>query len=148
MAAHNWNAAPGGGIGGLSRDKRVTPPPRKVPAMRSILLFSAAALALTACNQATPGDVAASATPSAPATMATTNAKIEPVPGSTNSAPSPTPSITAMSATSTPVPADELSSDCGARKAAEAHPIEKTGAQLRAMMPWIGANQLVDKARN
>ena len=35
-----------------------------------------------------------------------------------------------------------------ARKAAEAHPIEKTGAQLRAMMPWIGANKLVDKDRN
>ena len=35
-----------------------------------------------------------------------------------------------------------------ARKAAEAHPIEKTGAQLRAMMPWIGANALVDKAKN
>jgi ketol-acid reductoisomerase len=34
------------------------------------------------------------------------------------------------------------------RKAAEAHQIEKTGAQLRAMMPWIGANQLVDKAKN
>ncbi len=35
-----------------------------------------------------------------------------------------------------------------ARKAAAAHPIEKIGAQLRAMMPWIGANQLVDKSKN
>ena len=35
-----------------------------------------------------------------------------------------------------------------ARKLAAAHPIEKTGAQLRAMMPWIGANKLVDKDRN
>ncbi len=35
-----------------------------------------------------------------------------------------------------------------ARKRAEAHPIEQTGAQLRAMMPWIKANQLVDKAKN
>src|SRR5215207_5821360 len=35
-----------------------------------------------------------------------------------------------------------------ARKAALRHPIEETGAKLRAMMPWIGANQLVDKARN
>ena len=35
-----------------------------------------------------------------------------------------------------------------ARKAAAAHPIEKTGAELRAMMPWIGANKLVDKSRN
>ncbi|WP_242095304.1 MULTISPECIES: ketol-acid reductoisomerase [unclassified Sphingomonas] len=35
-----------------------------------------------------------------------------------------------------------------ARKAAAAHPIEKVGAELRAMMPWIGKNALVDKARN
>lgn len=35
-----------------------------------------------------------------------------------------------------------------ARKRAEAHPIEKVGAELRGMMPWIGANKLVDKARN
>jgi ketol-acid reductoisomerase len=35
-----------------------------------------------------------------------------------------------------------------ARKAAAAHPIEKVGAELRAMMPWIGANKLVDKERN
>ncbi len=34
------------------------------------------------------------------------------------------------------------------RKAAAAHPIEETGAQLRAMMPWIGANKLVDKEKN
>ncbi|MEO7691914.1 MAG: ketol-acid reductoisomerase [Sphingomonas sp.] len=35
-----------------------------------------------------------------------------------------------------------------ARKAAAAHPIEKIGSELRAMMPWIGANKLVDKAKN
>ena len=35
-----------------------------------------------------------------------------------------------------------------ARKAAAAHPIEKTGAQLRAMMPWISANKLVDQDKN
>jgi ketol-acid reductoisomerase len=35
-----------------------------------------------------------------------------------------------------------------ARKRAAAHPIEKVGSELRAMMPWIGANKLVDKARN
>ncbi|SDR88925.1 ketol-acid reductoisomerase [Erythrobacter sp. HL-111] len=35
-----------------------------------------------------------------------------------------------------------------ARKAAEAHPIEKTGAQLRAMMPWIGEGKLVDREKN
>jgi len=29
-----------------------------------------------------------------------------------------------------------------------AHPIEETGAKLRAMMPWIGKNKLVDKAKN
>ncbi len=28
------------------------------------------------------------------------------------------------------------------------HPIEDTGAKLRAMMPWIGANKLVDKEKN
>ncbi|HTG37552.1 ketol-acid reductoisomerase [Sphingomonas sp.] len=34
------------------------------------------------------------------------------------------------------------------RKAAAVHPIEKTGSELRAMMPWIGANKLVDKDKN
>ena len=34
------------------------------------------------------------------------------------------------------------------RKLQAEHPIEKTGAQLRAMMPWIGANKLVDKEKN
>ncbi|MGY0219781.1 ketol-acid reductoisomerase [Endozoicomonadaceae bacterium StTr2] len=29
-----------------------------------------------------------------------------------------------------------------------AHPIEKVGAQLREMMPWIAANKLVDKEKN
>src|SRR5688572_29166526 len=33
-----------------------------------------------------------------------------------------------------------------ARKRQAEHPIERTGEQLRAMMPWIGANKLVDKA--
>jgi ketol-acid reductoisomerase len=34
------------------------------------------------------------------------------------------------------------------RKLQAQHPIEKTGAELRAMMPWIGANKLVDKEKN
>ncbi len=34
------------------------------------------------------------------------------------------------------------------RARAAAHPIEDVGAKLRAMMPWIGANKLVDKAKN
>jgi ketol-acid reductoisomerase len=34
------------------------------------------------------------------------------------------------------------------RKEAEHHPIEKVGASLRALMPWLGSNRLVDKARN
>ncbi len=34
------------------------------------------------------------------------------------------------------------------RKQAEAHPIEKTGSELRAMMPWISANKLVDQSKN
>jgi ketol-acid reductoisomerase len=35
-----------------------------------------------------------------------------------------------------------------ARKAAAAHPIERVGAELRAMMPWINSNRLVDRAVN
>ncbi|MBV7256757.1 ketol-acid reductoisomerase [Pacificimonas sp. WHA3] len=35
-----------------------------------------------------------------------------------------------------------------ARKRQAAHPIEKVGAKLRAMMPWIGKNKLVDKDVN
>jgi ketol-acid reductoisomerase len=33
------------------------------------------------------------------------------------------------------------------RRSAE-HPIEEVGGRLRAMMPWIGKNKLVDKAKN
>jgi ketol-acid reductoisomerase len=35
-----------------------------------------------------------------------------------------------------------------ARKRQATHPIEQTGERLRAMMPWIGANKLVDKDKN
>jgi len=28
------------------------------------------------------------------------------------------------------------------------HPIEQVGEKLRAMMPWIAANKLVDKSKN
>lgn len=34
------------------------------------------------------------------------------------------------------------------RKNLTNHPIEKVGGRLRAMMPWIGANKLVDKDKN
>jgi len=34
------------------------------------------------------------------------------------------------------------------REAEAKHPIEEVGAKLRAMMPWIGKNRLVDKSRN
>jgi len=34
------------------------------------------------------------------------------------------------------------------RAASAGHPIEEVGTKLRAMMPWIGKNKLVDKARN
>jgi ketol-acid reductoisomerase len=34
------------------------------------------------------------------------------------------------------------------RRNQAAHPIEQVGAKLRAMMPWIGKNKLVDKAKN
>jgi len=33
------------------------------------------------------------------------------------------------------------------RRSAE-HPIEEVGSRLRAMMPWITKNKLVDTARN
>jgi ketol-acid reductoisomerase len=34
------------------------------------------------------------------------------------------------------------------RRINDAHPIEEVGQRLRAMMPWIKAKALVDKARN
>jgi ketol-acid reductoisomerase len=34
------------------------------------------------------------------------------------------------------------------RRRASEHEIEAVGARLRAMMPWIGKNKLVDRARN
>ena len=34
------------------------------------------------------------------------------------------------------------------RRRVAAHPIEKVGEKLRAMMPWIAKNKLVDKAIN
>ncbi len=34
------------------------------------------------------------------------------------------------------------------RRRAQQHPIEEVGERLRGMMPWIGANKLVDKAKN
>ena len=34
------------------------------------------------------------------------------------------------------------------RRESREHPIEKVGAELRGMMPWIEANKLVDKSKN
>jgi ketol-acid reductoisomerase len=34
------------------------------------------------------------------------------------------------------------------RARAAKHPIEDVGARLRAMMPWIAANKIVDKTKN
>jgi ketol-acid reductoisomerase len=34
------------------------------------------------------------------------------------------------------------------RRRAAQHPIEEVGERLRAMMPWIGENRLVDKTKN
>jgi len=34
------------------------------------------------------------------------------------------------------------------RKEASTHPIEEVGSKLRALMPWLGSNRLVDRARN
>jgi ketol-acid reductoisomerase len=42
---------------------------------------------------------------------------------------------------------DQTSFKAMRRKAAE-HPIEEVGARLRAMMPWLKQNQLVDRSRN
>ena len=36
----------------------------------------------------------------------------------------------------------------GTRRLNDAHQIEEVGAKLRAMMPWIGKNKLVDQAKN
>ncbi|MEY2994879.1 MAG: ketol-acid reductoisomerase [Pseudomonadota bacterium] len=36
----------------------------------------------------------------------------------------------------------------GRRRLLAEHPIEQVGAQLRAMMPWIAKNKLVDKSKN
>jgi len=35
-----------------------------------------------------------------------------------------------------------------AREDMAAHPIETVGERLRAMMPWIAANKIVDKSKN
>ena len=34
------------------------------------------------------------------------------------------------------------------RRRGAQHPIEEVGAKLRAMMPWIAANALVDRSKN
>ena len=34
------------------------------------------------------------------------------------------------------------------RTEAEHHPIEQVGAKLRGLMPWLGSNRLVDRAKN
>jgi ketol-acid reductoisomerase len=36
----------------------------------------------------------------------------------------------------------------GIRRVNDGHQIEEVGARLRGMMPWIGKNKLVDKAKN
>ena len=36
----------------------------------------------------------------------------------------------------------------GIRRMNDSHQIEEVGEKLRAMMPWIGKNKLVDRARN
>jgi len=52
--------------------------------------------------------------------------------------------------------ADEWMAECDAGKPtfksleneATAHPIEEVGTRLRSLMPWLGQNRLVDRARN
>ncbi len=43
---------------------------------------------------------------------------------------------------------DRQSADHTAEFFDSEHPIEKVGEKLRAMMPWIGKNKLVDKSKN
>jgi ketol-acid reductoisomerase len=43
---------------------------------------------------------------------------------------------------------DEVRFELNDTVSAAAHPIEKVGAELRAMMPWIAKNKLVDQAKN
>ena len=111
------------------------------------LSFLFAALALTGCNQVSPGKT--TATPSAPATVATTNATIEPVPGAA-AAPAkpsaPSPRETAMTEASPPA-----QTDCGADKAAKfvgkaATPqvrMDVAKAVGHLSIRWIGAGDVV-----
>jgi ketol-acid reductoisomerase len=34
------------------------------------------------------------------------------------------------------------------RQEGEHHPVEKVGARLRALMPWLASDRLVDKTKN
>ena len=111
------------------------------------LPFVFAALALTGCNQTAPDQV--TAMPSAPATIATTNATIEPVPGAA-AAPAkpsaPSPRETAMTDASPPA-----QTDCGAGKAAKfvgkaATPqvrMDVAKAVGHLSIRWIGAGDVV-----
>ena len=76
--------------------------------MRSLPLLLAA-LALAGCNQTEPGNAAASAPPSAPATVATTNATVEPVPGN--------PQVSESVVPAKPAADDASLAACGADKA-------------------------------
>ena len=100
------------------------------------------ALALAGCNQVVPGKATASAKPSAPATVATTNATIEPMPG-TPAAPSP-----GETGTNGSSPAH---GECGAEKVSHFVGLSAT-PQLRMEVAkavghlsirWIGAGDAV-----
>ena len=102
------------------------------------LPFVFAALALSGCNQVAPGKPMA--TPTAPATVATTNATVEPVPGA------PSPRKTAV--TEAALPAHDA---CGASKAAKfvgksATPqvrMEVAEAVGHLSIRWIGPGDVV-----
>jgi len=120
--------------------------------MRRNLLSAALAVALAACGDTAPEDAAASGAPAAQGTTATTNAEVQPVPGSSaGQGPSQTASNAPMSATSTPIPADAAPSACGADKAAKfvgriatpdvrAQVIEAVGHNR---IRWIGPDTVV-----
>ena len=108
--------------------------------MRQLLICAVPlVLALAACNETPPADPAA--TPSAPATVATTNATVEPVPGATASG-TPSASDTPMAGNSTPIPANAPPSACGADKAARFVGKNATPENRAQLIEAVGHNRI------
>lgn len=104
-------------------------------------LLIAPLLALAACNETPPNDPAA--TPTAPATMATTNAEVEPVPGTTAASnPSPRSSETPMPGNPTPIASNADGSSCGADKAARFVGRQDTPTTRAEVIEAVGHNRI------